>query len=196
MQPGARNPPVRFRRQYTPDPPGPPRPAALTREPNRPGAPSPAEPKSRRSRPGRTPLHHSPLPISCRGRRDVRFPIAPAATPWPVGGDFPAAGTRRQVPEPRPPGLGALRSHGDHPAAATGEPPRSVPVGGAADKRAGCLRVEGASSPLSPGAAAGSRLCYYSEEPRISAVAIETSCVSERHRRVAGGRRAPGGGVG
>lgn len=50
--------------------------------------------------------------------------------------------------------------------------------------------------PLRVGAAAGSRLCYYSEERRLGAVAIETGCASQRGRRVAGGRRAAGGGVG
>lgn len=130
---------------------------------------------------------------------------APQATPAAAyPGASPAAVTRRQVPEPRPPGWGrrgrmAIAQPRRGRAAAAGEPPlHPAPYLSEAPQAGGCLREREPRRPppLSPDAAAGSRLCYYSEEPRISAVAIETGCASKRHRRVAGGRREPGGVVG
>lgn len=83
-------------------------------------------------------------------------------------------------------------------------PSCSLPPAAAAPGRAGhavCPYLSGCPghrqrSPRSPARQRAAGLCYYSEEPRLSAVAIETGCASERHRRVAGGRREPGGGVG
>lgn len=163
---------------------------------------SPAQRKSERGRPVHTCIPSS-LSIGChrRGRRVARTrpprPLSRARLSPARGGASPAAVTRRRSARP------AARLAREPLPQVSAQPrrrlpgaPRSVTCLGRRG-RAGRVAVgEGAPFPLSPGAAAGSRLCYYSEEPRISAVAIETGCSSKRHRRVAGGRREPGGVVG